>query len=133
MCNFFSCKWPRTCLSKGVLRITLPLRADNPLFVLEGRLAGLWVKELLRVTRELGPRTNSVFDIEEVCYVDPLGEETLCWLNKLGATFIVENVYGKDICHRLRLRRVPAVKSGALSHRKPRSGKSPPDTPCSSS
>ncbi len=63
------------------------------------------VKELLRVTHDIGPNTNCVFDIEDVLYVDKLGEQTLGWLNRLGATFIVENVYGKDLCERLHLRR----------------------------
>lgn len=96
-----------------MLRITLPTREDPPVFVLEGRLAGLWVKELIRVTRDLGPRTTSVFDIEDVIYVDSLGEETLLWLSRLGATFITMNAYGKDLCRRLHLRRTTLARSGA--------------------
>jgi hypothetical protein len=116
-----------------VLRITLPTRENDSLFILEGRLAGDWVKELIRVTRDLGPRTTSVFDIEDVFYVDPLGEETLLWLNRLGATFIAENVYGKDLCRRLHLRSATAAKSGAQSPPRQRGGKAPPDAPLSSS
>lgn len=88
-----------------MLRITLPKRDGLPVFILEGRLAGLWVKELLRVTRDIGPNTNCVFDIEDVAYVDQLGEEALKWLNRSGATFLVESVYGKDLCDRLHLHR----------------------------
>ena len=72
--------------------------------MLEGRLAGLWVKELICVTSHLGPGTAAVFDIENVFYVDSLGEGTLLWLNRLGAAFIAENAYGKNLCKRLRLR-----------------------------
>lgn len=61
--------------------------------------------ELLRVTRELLPRTNCVFDIEDVLFVDLLGERALQWLNHLGATFVVRNAYGVDLCERLDLRR----------------------------
>jgi hypothetical protein len=110
-----------------MLRITLPTNEDPPVFVLEGKLVGLWVKELIRVTRELGPRTNSVFDIEEVFYVDPLGEKTLLWLNGLGATFIAENVYGKDLCRRLHLRRAATSKLGAVCPSNREGGKDPPD------
>jgi hypothetical protein len=99
------------------------------LFILEGRLSGEWVKELIRVTHELGPRTASVFDIEEVSYVDSLGEETLLWLNRLGAKFIAENVYGKYLCQRLHLNRQTLAKSCAQCERKRRGGKAPPDTP----
>jgi len=87
------------------------------------------VKELIRVTHELGPRTTSVFDIEEVSYVDPLGEETLLWLNGRGATFIAENVYGKDLCRRLHLRRAATSKLDAACPRNRRGGKDPPDIP----
>jgi len=104
----------------GMLRITLPSCEDHPVFVLEGKLSGLWVKELIRVTRLLGPGTNTVFDIEGVSFVDSLGEKALLWLNKLGAAFIAENVYGKDLCRRLHLRRTSEVRgcvSGQLGHK----------------
>ncbi len=87
---------------------------------------GLWVEELLRVTRDLGPRTNCVFDIDEVFYVDSLGEQALLWLNRLGATFVAETLYGKDLCQRLKLHRVTAAEAAELGSRKPRGGKPPP-------
>lgn len=118
-------EWRPTCFSAAVLRITLPTRDDPPTFVLEGRLAGDWAKELIRVTRDLGPRTTSVFDLEEVFYVDPLGEETLLWLNRLGARFVTNTAYGKYLCQRLHLHRAPATKP---VHKR-RGGKAPPDTP----
>lgn len=95
-----------------MLRITLPTTDDPPLFILEGRLAGLWVKELLRITRDVGPRTRTVFDIREVSYVDQLGEETFLWLNRLGARFIADTAYGHDLCARLHLR---CMKATALA------------------
>lgn len=111
-----------------MLRITLPTRDDvRPVFILEGKLAGEWVKELIRVTREICPGTNCVFDLEDVFYVDSLGEETLCWLNRLGATFVTETAYGKDLCLRLKLHRVTAAEATDLGPRRQRSGKSPPD------
>jgi hypothetical protein len=113
----------------GVLRITLPIRKDPSVFVLEGRLAGLWVKELIRVTQQLGPRTESVFDIESVSYVDSLGEEALLWLNKLGAAFIAENVYGKDLCRRLHLHRTTEAKAGLPSQSGQEARKAPPHAP----
>jgi hypothetical protein len=110
-----------------VLRITFPTRDDPPVFILEGRLAGLWVKELLRVTHDIGPNTNCVFDIEDVLYVDQLGEQTLGWLNRLGATFIAENAYGKDLCERLHLRRRAAANE-MNERRKRRTVQSSPDS-----
>jgi hypothetical protein len=116
-----------------VLRISLPTREDQPLYILEGKLAGLWAKELIRVTRQLGPGTTAVFDLENVIYVDSLGENTLLWLNRLGATFIAENVYGKDLCRRLHLRRATEAKPGASSSLGQKAGKAQPIPPIPSS
>jgi hypothetical protein len=102
-----------------MLRITLPTRKDAPVFVLEGKLAGAWVEELCEVTRPLGRGTHSVFDIENVTYVDPLGEELLLWLNSLGANFIAENLYGKDLCRRLHLRRRASLELACPSSQEP--------------
>jgi len=109
-----------------VLRITLPTREDHPLFILEGKLAGDWAQELIRVTRHIAPRTNCIFDIEDVFYVDSLGEETLLWLNRLGATFIAQNAYGKDLCQRLHLHRTTMAKSGIPDPHKQSDAKTPP-------
>jgi hypothetical protein len=109
-----------------VLKISLPTREGHPLYVLEGRLAGLWAKELIRVTSQLGPGTAAVFDLENVYFVDSLGENTLLWLNRLGATFIAENVYGKDLCRRLHLRRSTEARSSASSPIGQKAGKAPP-------
>jgi hypothetical protein len=49
-----------------MLRITLPTSEEHPVFILEGKLAGLWVKEFIRVTSHLGPGTTAVFDITAV-------------------------------------------------------------------
>ena len=95
-----------------MLRITLPMGNDPPVFTLEGRLVGVWVKELIRVTRQIDPGTNAVFDLEEVFYVDRAGEDALLWLNGTGARFITESAYGKDLCHRLHLNRVTADEPG---------------------
>lgn len=90
-----------------MLRITTPNSGDQPpIFVLEGKLAGEWVNELLRIARELAPNSNCVFDLEEVSYVDPLGEQALGWLKRLGARFATDTLYGKDLCKRLNLHRI---------------------------
>jgi hypothetical protein len=94
-----------------MLRITLPRPDDNPrVFILEGRLVGEWAKELIRVTREIPCGVQCIFDLEDVFYVDSLGEEILRSLNRLGATFISETAYGKDLCKRLHLHHESVVK-----------------------
>jgi hypothetical protein len=89
-----------------MLRITVPTASYSGSFVLEGRLTGLWAKELLRVARATNQRSSNIFDLQEVFYVDSEGEEALRWLGGHGARFITESAYGKDLCHRLNLRRI---------------------------
>jgi hypothetical protein len=110
-----------------VLRITLPTREDDPLFILEGRLAGKWVEELIRVIHQIRSGKKCVFDIENVFYVDSLGEEALLWMNRMGATFITENAYGRDLCQRLHLCRTTVAKVGAPSSPEHPSGMAPRD------
>lgn len=90
-----------------MLRITQPVSAgDTPTFVLEGRLAGEWVNELLRVIGAMIPDTRCTINLEEVSYVDASGEEALRALSQKGASFLAENAYGKDLCRRLHLHRL---------------------------
>jgi hypothetical protein len=90
----------------GMLRITLPSANGPGIVVLEGRLAGLWAQELLRVVREANQGPGTVFDLQEVFYVDSSGEETLRILSRVGAKFLTDSAYGKDLCKRLKLHRI---------------------------
>ena len=93
-----------------MLRITITKCKDRPLYVLEGRLAGEWVEEVVWVTRGLSPGSRAVIDIEQLHYVDPLGEKALHWLNRMGAGFVARNAYGVDLCERLELHRLTAAE-----------------------
>lgn len=94
-----------------MLRITQPVSAsETPTFVLEGRLAGAWVNELLRVIGAMIPGSPCTINLEEVSYVDASGEEALCALSQKGAWFQAENAYGKDLCRRLHLHRLCCAK-----------------------
>jgi hypothetical protein len=95
-------------LNRGMLRITLPTASHSGAFILEGRLTGLWAKELLRVARAANQGYGNIFDLQEVFFVDSEGEATLRSLSRQGASFITESAYGKYLCHRLNLRRVAA-------------------------
>ena len=93
-----------------MLRITLPAANRSGSFILEGRLTGLWAKELLRVARAENQGHRNIFDLREVFYVDSEGENTLRWLGRRGAKFVTDSAYGKDLCHRLKLRRVEELQ-----------------------
>jgi hypothetical protein len=98
--------WQTACTVQGMLRITLPTANGSGHFILEGRLTGLWAKELLRVAREINRDRSNIFDLRDVFYVDSTGEEALRLLRNRGAKFITDSAYGKDICCRLKLRRL---------------------------
>jgi len=100
-----------------MLRITISDCKDYPMYVLEGRLVGNWVQELVWITRELSPGTKAVIDIEHVHYVDPLGEKALHWLNCLGAAFVAQNAYGVHLCDRLELRRLTPSETETHPHK----------------
>jgi len=89
-----------------MLRITLPTKSHSGLFILEGKLTGLWAKVLLRAARGTNQESGNTFDLREVFYVDSEGEEALRFLGSRGARFITDSAYGKDLCHRLKLDRV---------------------------
>jgi len=93
-------------MNTGMLRITLPTFGGDGVYVLEGKLTGLWTQELLRVAREANQLNGNTFDLREVFYVDSAGEEALRILNRFGARFLADSAYGKDLCKRLRLHRV---------------------------
>jgi hypothetical protein len=97
-----------------MLRITLPDYSGHGVFVLEGKLTGLWTQELLRVARETNQLYGNTFDLREVFYVDSAGEEALRILNRFGARFIADSAYGKYLCKRLKLHRVAASEVYSL-------------------
>lgn len=106
-----------------MLRITLPTASQSGSFILEGRLTGLWAKELLRVARTANQGHSNVFDLQEVFFVDSEGEQALRWLSGRGAKFITESAYGKDLCHRLKLDRVGASKIENCSGKWPKASR----------
>ena len=116
--------WQTACIEQGMLRITLPANSSR-IVVLEGRLTGLWAQELLRVARDAYQNPGIILDLQEVFYVDSSGEEALRILSRVGARFITDSAYGKDLCKRLRLNRIAAPEmrespkgvAGARCHR----------------
>src|SRR3974377_1232037 len=87
----------------SMLRIKLPATSGPAAFVLEGKLSGLWAKELIRVARQTKDGCSSIFDLREVFYTDAAGEQALRFLSHSGARFVAESAYGKGLCKRLKL------------------------------
>jgi hypothetical protein len=60
-----------------MLRITLPTANHSGLFILEGRLTGLWAKELLRVARGTNQGYGIIFESSGSVLCRFRGEEAL--------------------------------------------------------
>ena len=113
--SFFPDDWQTACSVSGHVANHLTSERFQEIVVLEGRLAGLWAQELLRVVREANQGSGTIFDLQEVFYVDSSGEDALRILSRIGARFITDSAYGKDLCQRLRLHRIAARETpGAI-------------------
>ena len=108
-----------------MLRITLPTESHSGLFILEGRLTGLWAQELLRVARRTNQSYGNIFDLQDVFFVDSAGEKALQLLGGRGARVITESAYGKDLCDRLKLRRVDALEVEGNNGKRPQGSRRP--------
>jgi len=108
-----------------MLRITLPSANSSEAFILEGRLTGLWARELLRVARGANQAHANTFDLQEVFFVDSAGENALRLLGGRGARFITQSQYGKDLCNRLKLHRVANSEVDTNNGKRPGGSRKP--------
>lgn len=70
---------------------------------LEGRLVGPWAVQVKSLVSRHFVAAGLLVDISEVTYVDSVGEQLLCWLRDLHASFVAETCYARDLCERLHL------------------------------
>jgi len=93
-----------------MLRITIH---DNPrslTFQLEGRLAGLWVRELedcWQSARANQPTSTVRFDLTGVTFVDAAGKEFLAARHAQGAEFVAAGCLMKAIVTEITGHRLP--------------------------
>ncbi len=102
-----------------MLRVELDHSGNGAVTVrLQGRLVGLYAEDA-RATLSRFPTLKSIaVDLSEVTFVDPIGEQVLLWLERLGAKVIAVNLYTRGVCERLQLQ-IEEQRSGSTS----RSGK----------
>jgi len=80
---------------------------------LEGRLTGEGAEQVRTLVTRGDVRLKLVVDLTEMMFIDAIGEEVLSFAKKLGAQFIAETAYSRDVCERLSL---PLVKHQQSSH-----------------
>jgi hypothetical protein len=75
---------------------------------IEGQLSGNYA-EHTRTLMTLQHRTPLVVDLTDVTFVDSAGEGVLSFFGRLGAEFIADDAYSRDLCERLNLPLTRAV------------------------
>jgi hypothetical protein len=86
-----------------MLKITLADTASELRLRLEGKLAGLWVRELGQCWQTAASKTagrKTVVDLREVDFVDEDGQVLLCRMHHAGVKFLAATPLIRDIVTR---------------------------------
>jgi hypothetical protein len=79
-------------------------RLDRALICrLEGRFTGEGAEEVRRLITRCDSQLELVLDLTDVMFIDAIGEQVLLFVKRLGAQFVAETSYSRDICERLEL------------------------------
>ena len=83
-----------------MLRITVHDNPESLRFQLEGRLAGVWVREVEECRQRMlaGRRWSAIrFDLAGVTFIDAAGKAYLAAMHRLGAEFVAADCLTKAI------------------------------------
>jgi len=70
---------------------------------LEGRFTGKGAEEVRTLVTRCDSKLELVVDLTDVLFIDAIGEEVLLFAKRLGAQFVAETSYSRDVCERLQL------------------------------
>ena len=70
---------------------------------LEGRFTGNGAEEVRTLVTRCDSKLQFVVDLTDVLFIDTIGEEVLLFIKRLGAHFVAETSYSRDVCERLQL------------------------------
>jgi len=70
---------------------------------LEGRFTGAGAEEVRTLVTRCDGKLELVVDLTDVMFIDAIGEEVLLFVKRLGAQFVAETSYSRDVCERLQL------------------------------
>jgi anti-anti-sigma regulatory factor len=92
-------------MQKGptMLRVETQESVDALIFRLEGRFTGEGAEDVRTLVTRCDNEMKLVIDLTEVLFIDALGEGVLSFLKRLGAQFVAETSYSRDVCERLQL------------------------------
>ncbi len=69
----------------------------------EGRFTGKGAEEVRTLVTCCDNKLELIVDLTDVMFIDAIGEEVLSFVERLGAQFVAETSYSRDICERLQL------------------------------
>ena len=78
---------------------------------LEGRFTSKGAEEVRTLITRCDGKPQLVVDLTDVLFIDTIGEEVLLFVKRLGAQFVAETSYSRDVCERLQLPLVRKQKS----------------------
>ena len=78
---------------------------------LEGRFTGKGAEEVRTLITHCDCKLELVVDLTDVMFIDAIGEEVLVFVKRLGAQFVAETSYSRDVCERLQLPFIGKSKS----------------------
>ena len=70
---------------------------------LEGRFTGKGAEEVRTLVTSCDSKLELVVDLTDLMFIDAIGEEVLLFVKRLGAQFVAETAYSRDVCERLQL------------------------------
>jgi hypothetical protein len=82
---------------------------------LEGRFTGKGAEEVRALVTRCDSKLELVVDLTDVMFIDAIGEEVLLFVKRLGAQFVAETSYSRDVCERLQLPLVGAQNNAHVS------------------
>ena len=99
---------------------------------LEGRFTGAGAEQVRMFVTRCDTKLKLVVDVTEVMFIDATGEEVLSLMKRLGARFVADTSYSRDICERLQLALVcNQCQNSELSGNRGRNGhRSPKNARC---
>ena len=86
-----------------MFRLTTYHGANALVIKVEGEFRGEYAENTRTLVAGGKAGMQLVVDLTDVTFVDSVGEEVLSFLGRLGAEFVADTAYLRDLCERLKL------------------------------
>jgi hypothetical protein len=87
-----------------MFRVEMHHGANALVMKIEGQLSGNYAEHTGTLLTGYNTELPLVVDLTDVTFVDSAGEGVLSFFGRIGAEFIADNAYSRDLCERLNLR-----------------------------